>query len=106
MKTPVSKVINKRLQASLINHLEKHGTIQINLPDNFILEIGITEEDENAKIDKNDQYCYVIVKNESRATVIDKYNLGLRFSDDLNSIVMDDKFVDHDGKNIKTINVV
>jgi hypothetical protein len=40
-----------------------------------------------------------------RATVIDKYNLGIRFSADENLIVMDDKFVDSDGKNVKTINV-
>jgi hypothetical protein len=40
-----------------------------------------------------------------RATVIDKYNLGIRFSADENLIVMDDKFIDSDGKNVKTINV-
>ena len=105
MSGPISKVHNKRIQSSVIKHLEKYGTLQINLPDNNILEIGVLEEDEQGNLKKGEQYCYVIVKNDLKATVIDKYNLGLRFSADEKLIVMDDKFVDSDGKNVKTINV-
>jgi hypothetical protein len=89
MSNPVSKVQNKRIQSSIIKHLE----------------IGVLEEDDQGNLKRGESYCYVIVKNEMRATVIDKYNLGIRFSADENLIVMDDKFVDSDGKNVKTINV-
>lgn len=46
MSNPVSKVQNKRIQSSIIKHLEKYGTIQINLPDDNLLEIGVLEEDD------------------------------------------------------------
>jgi hypothetical protein len=105
MNTPLSKVHNKRIQSSIIKHLEKYGTLQVNLPDNNILEIGILEEDDNGNMQKGESYCYVIVQNDLRATIIDKYNLGLRFSADEKLIVMDDKFVDGNGENVKTINV-
>jgi hypothetical protein len=105
MSNPVSKVQNKRIQSSIIKHLEKYGTLQINLPDDNLLEIGVLEEDDQGNLKRGESYCYVIVKNEMRATVIDKYNLGIRFSADENLIVMDDKFIDSDGKNVKTINV-
>ena len=106
MESPVNKIVNKRIQTSIIKHLQKYGTLQLLLPDNNVLEIGILEEDENGKARKTDSYCYVIVKNELRATVIDKYNLGIRYSADEKVIVLEDKFVDQDGKNIKSLNVV
>ena len=64
-----------KIQALLINHLLKHGHIQLRLPDGVLLEIGITEENENGKIQKSDEYCWVIAKKENRAAVIDSYNL-------------------------------
>ena len=51
-----------KIQALLINHLLKHGHIQLRLPDGVLLEIGITEENENGKIQKSDEYCWVIAK--------------------------------------------
>lgn len=106
MNTPVNKIQNKRIQSSVIKHLEKYGTLQVLLPDNNVLEIGVLEEDSTGKMQKTDSYCYVIVKNELRATIIDKYNLGIRFSANDNLIVLEDQFVDQEGKNVKSVNVV
>jgi hypothetical protein len=101
------KPSTNRIQSSLIKHLEKYGIIQLQLPDNFVLEIGINNDDDdsgNAK--KTENYCYVIVKNDIRATVIDKYNIGIRCEDSEKSVILEDKFVDNDGNKVRSINVV
>lgn len=95
-----------KIQALLINHLLKHGHIQLRLPDGVLLEIGITEESENGKIQKSDDYCWVIAKKENRAAVIDSYNLGIRFEDEDKAIILDETFVDSDGISIRQVNVV
>lgn len=104
--TPNPKISTSRIQASIIRHLEKYGTIQIRLPDNFVIEVGVHDEDETGKQVKSDNYCYVIVKNDLRATIIDKYNIGLRCDDEEKSIVLEDKFVDSQGNKVKSINIV
>ena len=101
-----TKPSTRRVQSAIIKHLEKFGTIQINLPDNFTIEIGIVDEDEVGNQVRSENYCYVIVKNELRATIIDKYNVGLRCKDDDKSIVLEDKFEDTDGNKVKSINIV
>lgn len=95
-----------KIQALLINHLMKHGTIQLKLPDNVVLEIGITAEDKEGNIKKTEDYCWVIAAKESRAACLDSYNLGIRFEDEKKIIVMEDNFVDCDGNSIRQLNVV
>jgi hypothetical protein len=95
-----------KIQALLINHLMKHGTIQLKLPDNVVLEIGITAEDKEGNIKKTEDYCWVIAAKESRAACLDSYNLGIRFEDEKKIIVMEDNFIDCDGNNIRQLNVV
>lgn len=84
----------------------KHGTIQLKLPDNVIVEIGITTEDREGNFKKTEDYCWVIATKESRATCLDSYNLGIRFEDEAKMIVMDDNFIDCDGNPIRQLNVV
>ena len=100
------KPSTSRIQSSLIKHLEKYGTIQLQLPDNFIVEIGIVNEDDTGNTKKSENYCYVIVKNELRATVIDKYNIGIRCEDNDKAVILDDKFVDNEGNKVRSINIV
>ncbi len=95
-----------KIQALLINHLLKHGHIQLRLPDNVTLEIGITEENDTGKVEKLDDYCWVIAKKENRAAVIDSYNLGIRFENEEKAIILDETFVDCEGKEIRAVNVV
>jgi hypothetical protein len=94
-----------KIQALLINHLAKYGTIQLALPDNMILEIGITAETDQG-IEKIDDYCWVITKKEDRAACIDSYNLGIRFSEEDNNIVLEDSYTDVDGLQVRQLNVV
>jgi hypothetical protein len=47
-----------------------------------------------------------IIKNELRATIIDKYNIGIRCQDDDKAVVLEDKFIDNEGNKVRSINVV
>lgn len=95
-----------KIQALLINHLSKYGTIQLLLPDNMTLEIGITAETDNGTIEKTDDYCWVITKKENRVACIDSFNLGIRFNDEEKNILLDDTFMDSDGVSVRQLSVV
>jgi len=94
-----------KIQALLINHLTKYGTIQLALPDNMVIEIGITAET-NHGVEKIDDYCWVITKRENKVACIDSYNLGIRFNDEDKNIVLDDSFTDSDGMQVRQLSVV
>jgi len=95
-----------KIQSMLISHLMKYGTIQLKLPDNVTLEIGITAEDKEGNIKKTEDYCWVIAAQENRATCLDSYNIGIRFDDEKKAIVLDDSFIDCEGNQIRQLNVV
>jgi hypothetical protein len=97
---------SNKIQSLLINHLLKHGHIQLRLPDNVVLEIGITEEDKYGNYKKTEDYCWVIAQKENRAACIDSYNLGIRFDDEEKALVLEDSFVDSDGNSIRALNVM
>jgi Zn-finger protein len=86
--------------------LQKYGSLKILLPDNVELEIGTTQEDKYGKEVKSDNYCYVIATKENKATVLDSFNLGIRFSNDDDNCILDDTFVDSEGNYIRQLNVV
>jgi hypothetical protein len=94
-----------RIQALLINHLTKYGTIQLALPDNMVLEIGITAETDHG-VEKIDDYCWVITKRDNKVACIDSYNLGIIFNDEDKNIVLDDSFTDSDGMQVRQLSVV
>ena len=95
-----------KIQSLIVEHLLKHGQIEIVLPDNVKLEIGLTQENQNGKITIKDDYCWVIASQNGRATSLDAYNMGLRFSDDENILVFEDKFIDQNGEQIRRVDVV
>lgn len=95
-----------KIQSMLIAHLMKHGTIQLKLPDNVVLEIGITAEDKEGNIKKTEDYCWVIAAKESRAACLDSYNLGIRYENEDKMLLFEDEFIDSDGNSIKQVNVV
>jgi hypothetical protein len=97
--------VNK-IQSLLITHLIKYGTIQLKLPDNMTLEIGITGEGDSGKVEKIEDYCWIVAKKENKATCIDSYNLGIRFDESDKNIVLDDSFTDSDGVYVRQLSVV
>lgn len=95
-----------KIQTLLVEHLLKHGQIELLLPDGVTLEIGVTQENKNGELVKKDDYCWVIASQGNRATSLDAYNMGLRFQDDEKAIVFDDKFIDQNGDNVRRLDVV
>jgi hypothetical protein len=95
-----------KIQAMLVEHLMKHGQIELLLPDGVKLEIGLTQENQRGRLIVKDNYCWVIASREDRATSLDAYNMGLRFSDDANIIVFEDKFIDQNGEQVRRLDVV
>jgi hypothetical protein len=96
----------RKIQALIVEHLLKHGHLEILLPDGVKLEIGTTQENQNGELIKKDDYCWVITSREGRSTSLDAYNMGLRFSDDDKVLVFEDKFLDTNGENIRRLDVV
>ena len=78
MNTPLNKVHNKRIQSSIIKHLEKYGTLQVILPDNNVLEIGILEEDEIV----DDWSVYILNTKTHVAVVAAKGEVGSMIPED------------------------
>lgn len=95
-----------KIQSMLISHLTKYGTIQLKLPDNMMVEIGITAENTQGDVEKIKDYCWVIAKRENKVTCIDSYNLGIRFNDEEKNIVLEDSFTDCDGITVRQLSVV
>jgi hypothetical protein len=104
MRVPEMK--KNKIQSLVIEHLLKHGQLEILLPDGVKLEIGMTQESTNGTIIKRDDYCWVIASREGRATSLDAYNMGLRFSAEDKTLVLEDDFVDSNGEHVRRVDVV
>lgn len=90
----------------IVEHLMKYGQLEILLPDNVKLEIGMTQENQEGRLVKKDDYCWVIASREGRSTSLDAYNLGLRFENDEKLIVFEDNFLDQNGEQVRRLDVV
>lgn len=95
-----------KIQSMIVEHLMKYGQLEILLPDNVKLEIGMTQENQEGRLVKKDDYCWVIASREGRSTSLDAYNLGLRFENDANLIVFEDKFLGQNGEEVRRLDVV
>jgi hypothetical protein len=99
-------VSKNKIQSMIVEHLMKHGQIELLLPDNMTLEIGITQESNRGNFVKKDDYCWVMASRNDRTACIDAFNLGLRFADDNKSMILEDSFVDQDGESVRRLDVV
>ena len=97
---------SNKIQSLLISYLLKHGSIQLNLPDNMKVEIGINQENRFGDEEPTEGYCYVIAAKEDRCTVLDSFNVGIRFADEEKALVFDDTFLDAAGCQMRQLNVV
>lgn len=96
-----------KIQHLLVEYLLKYGQIELALPDGVVLEIGVTQEDETGGFVVKDDYCWIIATHKNRSASIDPYNLGIRFTGGENkNLVLEDKFIDHDGTEITRLDVV
>jgi len=95
-----------RIQHLLISHLLEEGQIAINLPNGFVLEVGVTKENKNGDLEKTDDYCWAIVSDKDRVISMDSFNLGLRFADDETKFIFEDSGIDTSGNLVKILDVV
>ena len=95
----------KKIQALLVEYLSKHGQIKLILPDGVILEIGITQEEQGELVKKED-YCWIIASRKDRIACLDSYNLGVRFNDEKDILILDDSFLNQDGENIRRLDII
>jgi hypothetical protein len=84
----------------------KHGQIELILPDGMKVEIGVTQENKYGELKIKGDYCWVITSQHGRQTSIDAYNLGLKFADDEQALVLEDKFIDSNGEPTRRLDVV
>lgn len=97
---------NRKIQALLINHLTKHGSVELLLPDGIKLEIGVNQLDEQGRLINVDDYCWITANKDQKMAVLDSYNLGLRFLTDKKTLVLEDTFLNEEGEEIKRLDVV
>ena len=95
-----------KIQSMLVEHLLKHGQIEILLPDGVTLEIGLTQENEDGELEVQDDYCWIIASHGDRVASIDSYNMGLRFEDKENVLMFEEKLIDQNGEHIRRVNVI
>lgn len=95
-----------RLQALLITYLSKHGSIKLLLPDGITLELGINQLDDKGELKKVENYCWVIVNREDKMAVLDSYNLGIRFMDNKQNLMLEDEFIAPNGEKIRRVDIV
>lgn len=95
-----------KIQSLLVEHLLKHGQIELILPDGMTVEIGVTQENQQGELKIKEDYCWVITSQNGRQTNIDAYNLGLRFNDDVKTLILEDKFIDQNGEQVRRLDVV
>jgi|SRR5262252_4760716 len=95
-----------KIQALLINHLNRHGHIELILPDGVVLEIGVNQENDKGDIIITDDYCWVVASRKDRSAILDAYNLGLRFASDSRTIVFEDRYIDQNGDEVRRLDVV
>ena len=77
-----------KIQHMLITHLLKEGDIDLALPNNMRLSVGITREGKDGYPVIQDQYCWISAAKGDRETFIDSYGLEMKFSEGL--VVHDD----------------
>lgn len=103
----VKNATKNKVQEVFINHLLREGHVQLLLPNNMILEVGITQENRYGDLEKDPNYCWLIASQNGREVSIDEYNLGLRFEDKKDEkMICEHQSVSQSGESIKILDVI
>lgn len=95
----------KKIQQLFVEHLMREGTVELALPNGITLEVGVTQENKYGKSEITPDYCWVMASQKNRSVIIDRYNLGLRYSGE-KEIVCEHASISDDGTSIKIFDVV
>lgn len=97
--------INK-IQHLVITHLQKHGKIELLLPDGMTLNIGILQEDNKGRLVKSDDYCYVETSKGNTKALFDSKIISLEYEDNPTTIIYQDTAIGRDGEKLCRLDVV
>jgi hypothetical protein len=78
-----------KIQFLLNEYIETHGSIDIQLPDGVLLEIGITQNGKSGP-ERLSDYCWVVTSRDDRLTILDRYAVSLQYDECDNCAVLDD----------------
>lgn len=92
-----------KIQHMLIMHLLKEGHIDLTLPNNMRLAVGITQEGKDGCQEITNDYCSITASHGDRETFLDSYGLEMKFSDGY--VVQDDMFTE-EGNHINFVDVI
>lgn len=102
----MKKVSKNKVQQAFIEHLLQEGHIELLLPNEMILEVGITQENRYGDLEKIPNYCWIIASQNGRSVSIDEHNLGLRFQDKKNRMICEHDSIAQNGESIKILDVI
>lgn len=94
-----------KIQYLLISYLREFGSIELTLPDNVMLGIGVTQEDRHGNVIKSDNYCWVTAAKDDRTTLLDSYNSGISFEKG-NKLIIEDFIEGEDGQTLHQLDIV
>lgn len=100
----MKKVSPIKVQEFFLRHLLEEGFVKLTLPNNMVLEVGITQENKYGNLEKTDDYCWIIASQMDRCISMDSYNLAVRCNKD--NIVCEQNSFNQDGEAIKIVEVV
>lgn len=102
----MKKATKNKIQQLFVDYLLNNGSVQLVLPNDMILEVGITQENRYGDLERTPDYCWVIASQKGRSVSIDSYNLGLRISGESNKMICEHDAVNENGENIKILDVI
>jgi hypothetical protein len=95
-----------KLQSLLIEQLQKNGCVKLILPDEVVVEIGVNQLDGNGDLKNTENYCWVIASRKDRMTVLDSYNLGVRYPQHEQTLIFEDQIITSEGEKMVRLDVV
>lgn len=100
----MKKISPTKVQEYFVRHLLQEGFIKLLLPNDMVLEVGITQENKHGDLEKTSNYCWVIASQQNRSVAIDAYNLAVRCESD--NIICEQNSFDQNGDSIKILEVI
>lgn len=102
----MKKATKNKIQQLFVDYLLNNGSVELILPNDMVLEVGITQENRYGDLERIPDYCWVIASQKGRSVSIDSYNLGLRFSNQNKKMICEHDAVSEEGENIKILDVI
>ena len=92
-----------KIQHLLITHLLETGHIELALPDGMTVEMGIVKEGKSGKLEKVDDYSWIIASQKDRSISMNSYTFGVRYAESTGKMLIEESTEDQDGQPMKVL---